>query len=260
MAIFGPVLGCASRLPVAAMIHLLQEHHTDTPTHRESLYEDESFSHRGLAALVLSKVYYQLQEYNESMVFALGAGKLFDIEDPTEYEETIIAKCIDTYIALCAMHNPPTPASKTPSGNAEFNDTYTGAKGSTAAATSTTSPTTPFSQSTLPSKSLLSRDLANTWDSNAPGGGNAGVAGAHPHPLTLSTTVKKNLQSVIRRIFESCYEEGEYKQVVGIAVEARNIEVLREAIQKSSQEEKAKGKQGASGQTYELLEYVLDLL
>lgn len=241
------------------MIHLLHEHHTDTPTHRESLYEDESFSHRGLAALVLSKVYYQLQEYNESMVFALGAGKLFDIEDPTEYEETIIAKCIDTYIALCAMHNPPTPASKTPSGNAEFNDTYTGAKGSTAAATSTTSPTTPFSQSTLPSKSLLSRDLANTWDSNAPGGGNAGVAGAHPHPLTLSTTVKKNLQSVIRRIFESCYEEGEYKQVVGIAVEARNIEVLREAIQKSSQEEKAKGKQGASGQTYELLEYVLDI-
>lgn len=193
------------------------------------------------------------------MVFALGAGELFDIEDPTEYEETIIAKCIDTYIALCAMHNPPTPASKTASGNAEFNDTYTGAKGSTAAAVSSTSPTTPFSQSTLPSKSLLSRDFTNVWDSNAPGGGNAGVAGAHPHPLTLSTTVKKNLQNVTRRIFESCYEEGEYKQVVGIAVEARNIEVLREAILKSSQEEGGKGKQGVSGQTYELLEYVLDI-
>lgn len=205
---------------------------------------------------MLSKVYYQLQEYNESMVFALGAGELFELEDPTEYEETIIAKCIDTYIALCAMHNPPTPASKTPSGNAEFNDTFTGAKGSSAAAASSTSATTPFSQSTLPSKSLLSRDFTNTWDSSAPGGGNAGVAGAHPHPLTLSNTVKKNLQSVTRRIFESCYEEGEYKQVVGIAVEARNIEVLREAILKSSKEE---GKQGVSGQTYELLEYVLDI-
>ena len=170
---------------------------------------------------MLSKVYYQLQEYNESMVFALGAGELFELEDPTEYEETIIAKCIDTYIALCAMHNPPTPASKTPSGNAEFNDTFTGAKGSSAAAASSTSATTPFSQSTLPSKSLLSRDFTNTWDSSAPGGGNAGVAGAHPHPLTLSNTVKKNLQSVTRRIFESCYEEGEYKQVVGIAVEAQ---------------------------------------
>jgi 26S proteasome regulatory subunit N2 len=205
---------------------------------------------------VLSKVYYQLQEYNESMVFALGAGELFDIDDPTEYEETIIAKCIDTYIALCAMHNPPTPASKTASGNAEFNDTFTGAKGSTAAAVSSTSPTAPFSQSSLPSKSLLSRDFTNTWDSSAPGGGNAGVAGAHPHPLTLSNTVKKNLQGVAHRIFESCYEEGEYKQVVGIAVEARNIDVLREAILKSSKEE---GKQGISGQTYELLEYVLDI-
>jgi len=200
---------------------------------------------------VLSKVYYQLQEYNESMVFALGAGELFDIDDPTEYEETIIAKCIDTYIALCAMHNPPTPASKTASGNAEFNDTFTGAKGSTAAAVASTNPTTPFSQSTIPSKSLLSRDFANTWDSSAPGGGNAGVAGAHPHPLTLSNAVKKNLQSVTRRIFESCYEEGEYKQVVGIAVEARNIEVLREAILKSSQDE--------GGKSYELLEYVLDI-
>jgi len=132
----------------------------------ESLFEDESFSHRNLAALVLSKVYYQLQEYNESMVFALGAGELFEIDDPTEYEETIIAKCIDTYIALCAMHNPPTPASKTASGNAEFNDS---AKGSSAAAAASTSATTPFSQSTLPSKSLLSRDFANTWDSSAPG-------------------------------------------------------------------------------------------
>jgi 26S proteasome regulatory subunit N2 len=39
---------------------------------------------------VASKTYYQLQEYNESMVFALGAGKLFEIDNPGEYEDTII--------------------------------------------------------------------------------------------------------------------------------------------------------------------------
>ncbi|KAK6434291.1 proteasome regulatory particle base subunit [Oleoguttula sp. CCFEE 5521] len=216
----------------------------------EALYEDEGFSHRNLAALVLSKVYYQLQEYNESMVFALGAGDLFDIEEAGEYEETIIAKCIDTYIALCAMHNPPTPASKTRSNTSDFAD---------ASAAAVVNPTTPFSQSTLPSKSLLSRDDANPWDSAAPGGGNAGVVGAHPHPLTLSNPVKKNLQGVVKRIFASCYEESEYKQVVGIAIEARNIEVLREAILKASAEEKGKGKKGSTGQTDELLEYVLDI-
>ncbi len=38
----------------------------------EALYEDPSFPERELAALVAAKVYYNLQEYNESMIFALG--------------------------------------------------------------------------------------------------------------------------------------------------------------------------------------------
>lgn len=59
-------------------------------SYSEALYEDESFSERGLAALVASKVYYHLQEYNESMVLALGAGKLFKLHNGGEYEETII--------------------------------------------------------------------------------------------------------------------------------------------------------------------------
>ncbi|EEY20990.1 26S proteasome non-ATPase regulatory subunit 1 [Verticillium alfalfae VaMs.102] len=42
----------------------------------EALYEDESFPDRQLAALVLAKVYYHLQAYNESMSFALAAGDL----------------------------------------------------------------------------------------------------------------------------------------------------------------------------------------
>jgi len=58
----------------------------------EALYEDESFPQRELAALVAAKVYYQLQEYNESMVFALGAGNLFDIHKAAEFEETILGK------------------------------------------------------------------------------------------------------------------------------------------------------------------------
>lgn len=60
--------------------------------HSEALYEDESFPKRELAALVAAKVYYQLQEYNESMVFALGAGKLLDIHKAGEFEETILGK------------------------------------------------------------------------------------------------------------------------------------------------------------------------
>jgi 26S proteasome regulatory subunit N2 len=74
--------------------------------HSEALYEDDSFPERELAALVAAKVYYQLQEYNESMVFALGAGKLFDIHKAAEFEETIMGK---TYTSSrnCDAHMPP---------------------------------------------------------------------------------------------------------------------------------------------------------
>ncbi|KAK1059918.1 proteasome regulatory particle base subunit [Friedmanniomyces endolithicus] len=230
----------------------------------EALYEDETFSHRELAALVLSKVYYQLQEYNEAMVFALGAGKYFDIENAEEYEETIVAKCVDTYISLCALHNPPKPASSIDRTSSEFDDgmSSSNANGAANVNLGVGSPTTPFTQSHLPSKSLLSRDEETTWDASAPGGGNAGVPGAHPHPLTLSNATKKSLQSVIRRIFRSCYEVGAYKQVVGIAVEARNMDIMREAILQATQDEKGHGKKtvvASPSQTEELMEYVLDI-
>jgi 26S proteasome regulatory subunit N2 len=94
------------------------------------------------------------------------------------------------------------------------------------------------------------------------GGGNAGVAGAHPTPLVLQRSVQKNLQATIRRIFESCYENGDFKQVVGIAIEARNLEILRETFLRASQTDKKQGKKPANGsftRSEELMEYVLDI-
>ncbi|ORX92498.1 26S proteasome regulatory subunit rpn2 [Clohesyomyces aquaticus] len=229
----------------------------------EALYEDDSFPERELAALVAAKVYYQLQEYNESMVFALGAGKLFDIHHSGEFEETILAKCLDTYIALSALHNPHTPVATTNQAPHQLITSFSASTaGGASASASLISPTTPFSQSTLPSKSLLSRQDSSTFDPTVPGGGNAGVAGAHPTPMVLQRSVQKNLQATIRRIFESCYVVGAYKQVVGIAIEARNLDVLREAFLRASQDEKKQGKKPASSsapKSEELLEYVLDI-
>ena len=65
----------------------------------ESLYEDESFSARPLAALVASKVYYYLGELSDALTFALGARALFDVDEPSEYVETLLSKAIDTYCA-----------------------------------------------------------------------------------------------------------------------------------------------------------------
>ena len=49
-----------------------------------------------MAALVASKVYYYLGEYDESLSFALGAGKVFQTEaaqpGAEEYAETVVCK------------------------------------------------------------------------------------------------------------------------------------------------------------------------
>ncbi|OCT57605.1 hypothetical protein XELAEV_18003248mg [Xenopus laevis] len=67
----------------------------------EVLYEDENFRSRQFAALVASKVFYHLGAFEESLNYALGAGDLFNVNDNSEYVETIIAKCIDHYTKQC---------------------------------------------------------------------------------------------------------------------------------------------------------------
>ncbi|KAF4660977.1 proteasome regulatory particle base subunit [Perkinsus chesapeaki] len=66
----------------------------------ESLYEDESFPDRHLAALLASKVFFNLEEYDEALRYALGAGKLLDItaRGSDEYTDTIVSKAIDAYV------------------------------------------------------------------------------------------------------------------------------------------------------------------
>lgn len=161
------------------------------------------------------------------------------------------------------MHNPPMPISRPNQPPPQLTTSFSGnMSGGASTSAGLTSPITPFSQSALPSKSLLSRQDSDTWEPTVAGGGNAGVAGAHPTPLVLQRSVQKNLQATIRRIFESCYENGDFKQVVGIAIEARNLEVLRETFLRASQTDKKQGKKPANGsvtRSEELMEYVLDI-
>ena len=230
----------------------------------EALYEDETFPERELAALVAAKVYYNLQEYNESLVFALGAGKLFNLDKDGEFEDTIISKCVDTYIALSAMHNPATPGNSANQALPQLTTAFPSASnGAASTSAGLASPTTPFSQSTLPSKSLLSRqDSSTTFDPSLPGGGNAGTPSAHPSPMILQRGIQKQLHAIIEQLFERCYREGRYRQVVGIAVEARNLDKLREAILRASEDQKRSKRvqsDDLGGHGEELIEYVLDI-
>ncbi|KAJ7071127.1 D-isomer specific 2-hydroxyacid dehydrogenase [Mycena amicta] len=74
----------------------------------ESLHENEDLPKkaRDSAALLASKVYYFLGEYDEALSFALGAGPVFEAEarahGSEEYIETVLSKAIDRYIQVRA--------------------------------------------------------------------------------------------------------------------------------------------------------------
>lgn len=227
-------------------------------TNSEALYEDHSFPERQLAALVLAKVYYHLQAYNESMAFALAAGDLFKLDAPGEFEETIISKCIDQYIAISSSSH--TPPKHSQSDSLPALETTFGA--ALPDGSSLVSPTTPFSQSALPSKSLLSRDSTDNAILD-PTFQQAGKQGRSASIVSLPDKSSEDaLQRVIKRLFETCLNEGRYRQVVGIAVEAKNLSVLREVIKRASEDEgRSKGKSQDAGQgpAEELMDYALSI-
>ncbi|KAF8005345.1 hypothetical protein HF325_000802 [Metschnikowia pulcherrima] len=63
----------------------------------EELYEDSLFSDRALAALVVSKVYYNLGDFEAAVKYGLYAGPQLDISEKSQYMETIVSQCINTY-------------------------------------------------------------------------------------------------------------------------------------------------------------------
>lgn len=80
----------------------------------------------------------------------------------------------------------------------------------------------------------------------------------HEHtPLILKRGVEGQLQTVIERLFEECFRQKRYRQVIGIAIEAKSLDVLRMAIIRASEDEKKQ--QGESRRSEELMEYVLDI-
>lgn len=68
-------------------------------TELEELYEDRQFEKRHLAALVISKVYYNLGDFEALVKYGLRAETEFDLEEKSQYIETIVSQCINSYSA-----------------------------------------------------------------------------------------------------------------------------------------------------------------
>jgi len=134
----------------------------------EALYEDESFKARQLAALVASKVYFQLAELDDALTYALGAGPLFDVAaSNSEYVDTLLAKCIDEY---CVQH-----------------------------------------------VRLTEGKPPRIADGDEPSAG-------------MVMAIDSRLVAIVGRMFESCFTREQYKQALGIAIEARRLDVIYRAL------------------------------
>ena len=68
-------------------------------------YEKDSLpGKKNLLALILSKLYYNLEDYNQAVEWALKSEDSFDIKEKSLYVNTILKKMLDKYIEI-RKHN-----------------------------------------------------------------------------------------------------------------------------------------------------------
>lgn len=129
----------------------------------ESLCEDKSFANRDLAALLASKIYYHLGSFDDCLAYAISANNLFDINQKSEYVDTIISKCIDQYAKL-----------------------------------------------------RLQSSQAKTGEK------------------ATKIEIDPRLESIVNRMFERCFAHQQYKQVLGLSLETRRMDIFERSILNST--------------------------
>ncbi|OII72697.1 RPN2 26s proteasome regulatory subunit [Cryptosporidium ubiquitum] len=70
----------------------------------ENCFEDEMFPSREQAALLASKIYFHMEDYDEALKYLLSSYRLFDPLDSSSFSESMVVKCIDEFIKVCKAH------------------------------------------------------------------------------------------------------------------------------------------------------------
>lgn len=65
-----------------------------------SLYSDPNEEKKELISVILSKIYYNLDDYESAIEWALKSGERFNISQRNQYVRTILKKIIDKYISV----------------------------------------------------------------------------------------------------------------------------------------------------------------
>lgn len=56
-------------------------------------------------AILLSKIYFYLNSYDEALIYALKGGDYFKIDEISDFTEILIHKAIEKYISNCQKND-----------------------------------------------------------------------------------------------------------------------------------------------------------
>ena len=143
--------------------------------------------------MVASKVFYHLEELDDALKYALGAGDLFDVSQQSQYVETLVAKCIDEYIAQKQR---------------EYQQTH---------------------KAHAKHITLATASSPATDDTAAPPAASSASASSGG----AFAPIDPRLVTVVERMFQRCYDDGQYHQALGIAIESKRLDQVKQAIRLS---------------------------
>jgi 26S proteasome regulatory subunit N2 len=67
----------------------------------QSLFNKKELPEKqNLIALILSKIYYNLEDYDSAIDWGLEAGEMFNILERSQYINTILKKIIEKYVSI----------------------------------------------------------------------------------------------------------------------------------------------------------------
>ncbi|KAA0200314.1 hypothetical protein HAZT_HAZT001907 [Hyalella azteca] len=205
----------------------------------EALQENETFAKRELAALVVSKVYFHLGSYLDSLNFALRSGSLLSKDPNTLYIDTIKGSqhYINTIKSIIATQDPNTLYINTIKGIIAAQDPNTlyinTIKGIIAAQDPNTfyidskkgidnfSLYHAFCKFSASSSQLVSDPLVNI------------AVNAIDHYVGLRRDAEKmdpRLEALLNGLFEHSLQEHQYRHALGIAIETQRMDWFSQAI------------------------------
>jgi 26S proteasome regulatory subunit N2 len=72
--------------------------------------------------------------------------------------------------------------------------------------------------------------------------------------------IDPRLQDIVERMFRKCYDEEDYRPAIGIAIEARRLDVVEDGIKLAGRRSKGKQTEGQEkDMAVDLMDYILDI-